>query len=228
VVSLNWDVVLENQFSGLGKEYDYGAALKPLTPSMLESPSNTKLYKLHGSANWVYCDSCRTLFDGPPRGGKDAKRLGAYLERRDFQVLKSSKHVCDILRLIVNEGIACRICGCRMSGRVGTFSYRKDYAIQQLQAIWHDAFDVLRKSRVWLFVGYSMPEADFEFKQILKSAQLAVRSHFGRHVQVVLKKDTDAATRYRKFFGAELNAVAENGLSNWMDEKFATWFHQVI
>jgi len=226
IISVNWDVVVENHSRALGLDYDYGPILEPLLSN--DRPVNgIPLFKLHGSANWVYCDSCRTLFFGPPSAGKDALHMGAFLESEDFEVFDSSKNVINLVRDLANGRRQCRLCGCRMSARVGTFSYRKDYAIQQFQTIWHRAFDALRESHRWLFIGYSMPEADFEFRQVLKSAELANCGRLRRSIQVVLKRDQDAAVRYGRFFGFSPSYINQEGLSNWAAKDFKDWLSTV-
>ncbi len=108
-----------------------------------------------------------------------------------------------------------------MAARVGTFSYRKDFAIQQFQEIWHAAFERLRESDRWLFIGYSMPTADFEFKQILKSAEMARRR--APQIQVILKEDTAAEKRHVSFFGLKNTNVDQTAFDGWYDNAFAKW-----
>jgi hypothetical protein len=225
IVSVNWDVVMENHFHALGLSYDYGHTVQPMRDVAGSRKVGIPICKLHGSANWVYCDSCRTLFSGYPGEGKDALHLGAFLEAADFKLMDSPEDVVRLVENLANGGRDCRICGCRMSARVGTFSYRKDYAIQQFQMIWHSAFDVLRESPIWLFVGYSIPEADFEFRQVLKSAELANRERVPKKIQVVLKDDKPAAGRYRRFFGLEAGIVSQRGLKNWVARDFDSWLN---
>ena len=38
---------------------------------------------------------------------------------------------------------------------------------------WFDAEDLLREAKNWVFVGYSLPEADYEFKYLLKRIELS-------------------------------------------------------
>jgi hypothetical protein len=227
IVSVNWDVVMENHLNVLDVRYNYGPIVEPMFNAADRRKSGIPILKLHGSANWVYCDSCRTLFSGPPGGGKDALHLGAFLEAPDFELLDSPEEVVNLVHNLAIQRRKCRICGCQMSARVGTFSYRKDYAIQQFQTIWHNAFDALRKSAIWLFVGYSMPEADFEFRQVLKSAELANRGRLQRQIQVVLKDDTQATDRYRRFFGLNADSLDNKGFKDWFANSFHRWFGRV-
>lgn len=131
IVSVNWDVVVENHYSEMGLAYKYGQSVKS-SQHGIEASTPLPLLKLHGSATWVYCDSCRTLFSGQVEAGKDALHRGVFLDREDFEVFQSSREIIERVRNLVNERRTCTQCGCRMSARVGTFSYRKDFAIQQL------------------------------------------------------------------------------------------------
>lgn len=228
IISVNWDVVVENHFEALGQEYDYGPAVEPMLSPTVGPRSGTPLCKLHGSANWVYCDSCRTLFSGQPGGGKDALHMGTFLEADDFEALESPEEVVDLVRNLPNGRRECRICGCQTTARVGTFSYRKDYAIQQFQTIWRQALDSLRESDVWLFVGYSMPEADFEFKQILKTAELATRHNSRDRIQVVLKGSDRVAERYQRFFGLSKDCISGAGLKDWVRKSFDCWLRNKV
>jgi hypothetical protein len=59
----------------------------------------------------------------------------------------------------------------------------------------------LKQSEHWVFIGYSMPSADFEFKQLLKRVQL---SEPIRPIITLITAGTGAAdtvTRFEKFFG---------------------------
>ena len=130
-----------------------------------------------------------------------------------------------------------------MSTRVGTFSYRKDYALGPFRSIWYSALRWLIMSDAWLFVGYSMPEADFEFRHILKTAQLA-REGPRVSVTVVLAKpegngqargecegaseSQPAAERYRRFFGGALSSeVFQGGWERWCEEELDGWLRRI-
>jgi hypothetical protein len=68
-------------------------------------------------------------------------------------------------------------------------------------ASWRTAEQRLKRAADWIFVGYSLPAADFEFKHLLKRIQLSERDR--PRITVITKGDAGEETidRYRKFFG---------------------------
>jgi len=100
-----------------------------------------------------------------------------------------------------------------------TFSFRKAFSIPQFQALWEQAHTILSDIDSWLFIGYSMPDADFEFKHLLKSAQLARKEPKNWSASVILKDDAEAEDRYKSFFGLKDDNIYQGGLSNWVDSE---------
>ena len=114
VVSVNWDIVVENHLRDLGISYYYGSAVKSLGGAT-QSVAGIPLFKLHGSANWAYCDSCRTLFSSPEWAGKAALHQGTFLEPDDFQTFQSPARVVEIVRELSQNHQICELCGCRVT-----------------------------------------------------------------------------------------------------------------
>jgi len=226
LVCINWDIVLEKHLRRLPAAFDYGTAVEPLEPyGPLHAAGTVPLLKLHGSTNWVYCDSCRRLFASVLEEGKSALHRSVFLEGDDFYLM-GLKKLSAQLKKIQNDNRDCPKCHATLTARVGTFSYRKDYAIQQFQTTWQQAHAVLRDSAVWLFVGYSMPEADFEFRHLLKSAELSGRAPHPKRIQVVLKDDCEAGKRFKRFFGMEREYIHQDGLASWVAASFPSWLTQ--
>lgn len=68
-------------------------------------------------------------------------------------------------------------------------------------ASWRQAEEYLKRTAEWVFIGYSMPTADFEFKHLLKRVQLTetVRPKI---TVITGGSDADATIdRFKKFFG---------------------------
>lgn len=221
IVSVNWDIVAEKHLAEIGLAYNYGPVVEFLPP-LMHQDAQVPVLKLHGSTNWTYCDSCRTLFAAPTQDGKDALHRLVFIEADDFKSLESDRRVSSAVTRLPDYR-QCIHCNCDLTARVGTFSFRKDFAIQQFQTIWQRAHNELRESSAWLFVGYSMPESDFEFRHLLKSAQMAGRPIPNREIQVVLKGDAEAALRFRRFFGLRNQQVDQRGAAFWVQNCMNAW-----
>lgn len=209
VVTLNWDIVAERH---INRGVDYGIEVLPLADTFVR-PQGVLLLKVHGSSNWIYCDCCRRVYGGAE---KSALHKKAYLEVADFDLFDGPVSNASTEWGNGRERV-CRHCGNLVAGRVATFSYRKAFSINQFQTIWDHAHEALSKADTWLFIGYSMPEADFEFRHLLKSAQLARNDVSRWTCEVVLKDDDSAAKRYMSFFGLKASQICQKGLAGWVE-----------
>ena len=147
-----------------------------------------------------------------PGMGKVAVHLHLLLERDDFLLFPGGDAIAEDLELGLDLR-ECSRCGGRLSTRIATFSYRKDLSVRAFQAIWDEAHTALHTARRWLFIGYSLPEADIEIRSLLKTAQLAQKRH--PSIDIVLYRDRPAGKRYRRFLGANV-AVFPGGLDAWI------------
>jgi NAD-dependent SIR2 family protein deacetylase len=213
IISLNWDCVLEDaiywfleQCGGNKVDIDYCCYTTPLEGTSRHTPSinqkamrlfNTKFIKLHGSVNCVVCPNCNRLYTG----------LGAPRE-------------------LLEEYIAGKICPrcCSVRGVAGSTAlnepalepliisptFIKEFNNAHIQMIWHNAYIDLCEAKKVVFVGYSLPEADYHLRTLLKRA---IRKD-AELVVVLTKKDKPptnceehirekyAASRYSAFFGS--------------------------
>jgi len=105
-----------------------------------------------------------------------------------------------------------------LSTRLATFSYTKALDYPMFQTSWRAAQFLLRDARRWVFIGYSLPPADYEFKYLLKWVQLSRRDR----PELFLVAGGDAAenTRknYQRFFGSEIKAHLAGLTPNVIDE----------
>jgi SIR2-like domain len=227
IISTNWDIVVENRLRGMGVPYWYGLPMEDLGGRKM-SCDGFRLLMLHGSANWIYCDSCRRLYCGREDDGKAALRALIYIEGDDFRKLcPENRAVVKLVSGIPRQPKKCVHCGTRLGARIATFSYRKEVSIPQFQEIWQRAFDALRESDSWLFIGYSLPEADFEFRHLLKSAEKAQRSDQPKNIRVIVKDDCEAAGRFRRFFGITDQQIHRHGLSGCMRTCIPVWLRSI-
>jgi hypothetical protein len=218
IVSTNWDVVVEKHLREMGVPFSYELAVETLEPVSAPSRTGIPFLRLHGAANWIYCDSCRRLYVGQSGDGKTALHGRIYLEKSDFDELcPSNRDVAEAFSTMP-EPEPCRHCANRLGARIATFSYRKEVSIPQFQAVWQRAFSVLRDSMEWVFIGYSLPEADFEFRHLLKAAEKSASGGTAKRIEVVLKDDQAAAGRFKRFFGLKDDQIHQRGLSDYADK----------
>ena len=213
IVTTNWDIMAERCLQRQGILFFY-ARDQTDTEGLRVSPKGVAVMKLHGSGNWGYCDCCRRLLTADIDLGKVVVHYNWLLEHEDFELFDGGKEVA---RSLVPEYRACFACGGRIAIRIATFSYRKHLDVPAFQTIWDEARACLAGAQRWLFVGYSMPEADIEIRHLLKTAQLARNDLERLSIEVVLKRDAAAADRYRRFFGRSNVTIHSSGLGDWIE-----------
>jgi hypothetical protein len=216
-VVLNWDTVLENYIlsANPSAKIDYCNGGKDWRTDYNQSINRTiKIAKVHGSTNWLYCDNCRALFHD--LYGDFSLREKAGFQQIDlelfFELKKATK---DIEELATKE---CLICGNSISSHIATFCYRKSFRANSFPSIWHEAEMMLSASDRWIFIGYSLPDADYEFKHLLKIAELKLEhvKQSKLRVDVVLLNSDDTISKYEKFFGKKLGVICNEGIEEYL------------
>jgi len=219
----NWDIVLERILidQGINNKINYGFDCHDWnSPTSRERGTDDIIIsKLHGSSNWIYCESCTKIYYDLYR--KIALYEMVSISPSDFNLFKSSLNVNKINKNDFNKHTKkCPNCNNNFSlaTHITTFSYKKSYRTFAYPAIWHTAQVNLSESDEWIFIGYSLPEADYEFKHMLKTAELSYTVR--PKIKVILKNDVDAVERYSRFFGNRLssNNIFQKGLEDYVNE----------
>lgn len=222
-ISTNWDTVIEDLLQEThGVEwFDYGcgALHGTLHPAKQEikivhtrPPFAPSVTKMHGSVNWLYCDNCRRLYWFSPH--ETYKVAGQLLSAAEWQRIDPGS-------VQSPERWSCAQCSGKSIGtRLATFSYLKALDFPMFQKSWFSAERILRNAHTWIFIGYSLPGADFEFKYLLKRIQLS-RIEPPNFV-VVSGGDTEVTQKtfehYQRFFGRKIKSD-ENFFRNGLDAK---------
>jgi hypothetical protein len=205
VLSMNWDTVIERglgRTSSIGKfEYGCGARRALIERGeVVARPSRARrvahVLKPHGSINWLYCDACREIFWLPPDSAGQVARM--IFRRSDWDAVGLATAVRPPSVLSTR----CPDCHAEALGtRFATFSYRKALEFPMFASSWRTAEEQLKWARDWVFVGYSMPAADFEFKHLLKRIQLTETTR--PRITVITGGGGADATiaRFERFFG---------------------------
>ncbi len=222
IISLNWDCVLENaiywfldQCGGSKVDIDYCCYTTPLEGTTRHTPSinqkavglfNTKFIKLHGSVNCVLCPNCNRLYTG----------LGAPRELVEEYI---AGKICPRCCSVMGADGSMELSGPALEPLIVTPTFIKEFNNAHIQMIWHNAYIDLCEAKKVVFVGYSLPEADYHLRTLLKRA---IRKDAELKV-VLIKKDKPpahcdknirekyAASRYRAFFGSGTQIKFEFG-----------------
>ena len=192
-ISANYDIHIDNTIAGLYKKdnpimLDYGVNFtnfdfihswkRPQNPSV-------KLYKIHGSLNWLYCPFCNSLTITPYEGG--------------------------IMRFLDNINEAkCLACNEITVPIIIPPTYFKNITNLFVSTVWNEVEKTLRKSDLLIFCGYSFSDADIHIKYMIKRVQtsrtkaplkfMVFNSYEGKR-KYSKKKEED---RYKRFLGEEV------------------------
>lgn len=220
IITTNWDTSLERYLYDQSKNkpnYNYGIDNYYLTSGRLSSKSGIMICKLHGSANWNYCDSCRRIFEGERQTRKSALKNWTFIRQDDLETL--GVNIVDLDEDILRNNSNCYFCGVILSARVATFSYKKALSFFQFQSVWDKALSVLREADLWIFIGYSLPESDYEIRHLLKTAEMSDKNKSKKKILSIVGPDESAKTRYEKFFGSRVD-VKPQYFDEWYKEEF--------
>jgi len=234
VVSLNWDCLLEDSIywciRRLGGpqcvDVDYCCYTTPLTPLCPHTPSltqrasglvNLKVMKLHGSANWLLCPNCNRLFTG----------LGAEEDEWRLYVTPRPCPVCSTLWLNREDPRGDQ--HPRLEPFFVTPTYVKVFDNPHIRMTWHNAYTTLAAADEVVFIGYSLPEADYHVRTLLRRAVSP-----DAEITVVLieddrpKRNTPKylrrhfpSSRYQAFFGSRRPAFTFGGAKAYFEAVFA-------
>lgn len=226
-LSMNWDTVIEEGLGRLRKivSFDYGCDAKHVKIDRssrrllpISSIDSVQILKPHGSANWLYCDACRQVFWVPAKN--TAWVADQLFKESDWKVIErftkeTYSHVPD--------RYGCPNCSASALGtRFATFSYRKALDFSMHERTWDTAERHLEAATNWIFIGYSLPAADYEFKLLLKRVQLSRR----RIPKIVLVTGgsgaADTESSYKKFFGPDISKIFSKGLDASVQKYFRT------
>ena len=106
-----------------------------------------------------------------------------------------------------------------ISSHIASCSYRKSFRENSYPDIWSVAEDVLSNADKWIFIGYSMPQADYEFKHLLKISEMKFRHKRERKpdIDAVILKSNSTRQKYESFFGNSINRICNGGIAEYLD-----------
>ncbi len=230
IISLNWDSLIEDSVYWVLREtggisnrakadIDYCVYTTPLpdsphTPSTKQKAShiyNLKLLKLHGSCTWLRCPSSNHIYTGL---GLSESASSIYVKERESPFMSSYQDS--------SGGEFCPV----LEPYVITPTFAKVFDQPHIQTTWHNAYVELREADEIIIIGYSLPEADYHFRTLLRRA---IRTN--SEVRVVLSQ-YDAPTesksdlpehRYRRIFSDSQLSLTYDGVEAFIGECLASY-----
>ncbi|MCP4653600.1 MAG: hypothetical protein GY858_09515 [Candidatus Omnitrophica bacterium] len=171
VISLNWDSLLEDSVYKITKKTknkkqqistDFcccilrlkedcdGIAIPPVNQ---EEKNRIKILKLHGSINWLFCPNCNRMYTG----------LGANEGRKLYVQDSFCKHCLGhTVRRKKNKHV--------LQPYIITPTFEKNFDNIHIRTVWYNAYAELATADRVVFVGYSLPEADYHLRTLLRRA----------------------------------------------------------
>ena len=153
VVSTNWDTLLEQYLKTKSIKYDLCLndcyyRFDDSRKNIRKGKNGLKLMKLHGSINWFRCLNCGSIL---------------ILENEPYTtyLLKDEEEQCSICKQVgINGSMLLR-------PEIITPSMIKSIDSQVYRNVWKSASEALAGADKVIFLGYSLPIADFELRYLL-------------------------------------------------------------
>jgi len=198
-VTTNYDILIDNALMMLYPEtlIDYGVDFTNFdNEGDWKRPdiNSIKLYKVHGSLNWLYCPTCNNLTLTP----KEKK----------------------VIRLMTDVlSVSCPECNSLQTPVIIPPTFFKDMSNVFLSVIWNKAENSLREVEHIIFCGYSFPDADIHVKYLIKRIQtnrtsklkVTVINNHKRKKHEIAEEEL----RFKRFLGSDVN------YTDWTFEQFA-------
>jgi hypothetical protein len=224
VISTNWDILLDNSIKDcIDNDYknkavvDYccyissfqkeDQSVMPGLEMLGRGGFNVKLLKLHGSLNWLQCPRCQRVYI-------------------DFYNKIAINH-------IYNK-VSCRHCknnfkkdneSHNLVSNLVMPTFLKNLSNPQYKLIWQNAAIELSEANHIVFIGYSLPQADFEMRQLL--ARMVREDALIEVVDYLNQNDKDGSfkkmkDRYLVFFGKRKVTFHSDGASKYIENLLGT------
>jgi len=192
-ITTNYDILCDNALLEFWEirhqKVDYGVDFVNFGEDIFPKPydEGTKLFKIHGSLNWLYCPTCNNL------------RLTPY-QKGVSELMTNPEHA------------SCSRCQTFYSPIIVPPTFYKNLSNIFLGSVWNKTEASLLDAEHLIFCGYSFPDADIHIKYMLKRAQKNRISGKPFKVSVVNNyKGKPASTkkeeeyRFKRFFGNAVN-----------------------
>jgi len=153
-----------------------------------------RLYKLHGSTNWLRCGLCDRVYINPKVD------IAVYAYERE-----------------ITPNSSCHCGHGRLEVQIVSPSFVRDVRAPNLISVWQRALNWFRKADDWIIIGYSFPDEDLNIRSLFTRA-LASRAYWPHVTAIQFGSNEQTRMRYEAFFPRRnlsfLNGGLEMFLSN--------------
>jgi hypothetical protein len=205
LVSTNYDFPVDQwlfnsygSYASIANAFDFGMAWRSEYSDYYARPSKPeiRLYKLHGSLNWLRCELCEHVY---------VNTRGSIVHQAFVTEIKPANQC---------------ICGhAPLRSVLVTPSFIRDIRDVALLTIWNAAIEALRLADEWIIVGYSFPAEDIAVRSLFLRAFQGRDGSGPPRVRVILRsKSPETMARYRLFFPkADFD---DRGMTGFIDELY--------
>ena len=212
VITSNYDVAIEKAWGfkrddlhdvdDLSMSLDFGfdwiwpSHRYPETIIRRPATAQRRLYKLHGSTNWLRCGLCDRVYINP--------KVDIAVYAYDRETTPNNGCHCGHFKLEV---------------QIVSPSFVRDMRAPNLISVWQSALNWLRTADDWIIIGYSFPDEDLNIRSLFTRA-LAARSELQEwpHVTAIQFGDSQSIrTRYEAFFPRRRLTFLMNGLQDFLN-----------
>jgi NAD-dependent SIR2 family protein deacetylase len=202
VITSNYDVAMEQawRFNRAGMAtvkdlavdfgFDWTWPSERFPPDVMARPAEPKrrLYKLHGSTNWLRCGLCDRIYVNP---------------RVDIAVFAYDRKV--------EDSNTCHCGHAKLEVQIVSPSFVREVRSPNLISVWQRALDWLRRSDDWIVIGYSFPDEDLNIRSLFTRA-FASRERPPFITAVQFGTNDQTRIRYEAFFPSKQLNFLNGGL----------------
>jgi NAD-dependent SIR2 family protein deacetylase len=202
VITSNYDVAMEQAWhfnrdsmthvTNLGMDFGFNWTWpsNKFPPDVIRRPAAPKrrLYKLHGSTNWLRCGLCDRIYVNP--------EVDIAVYAYDRKIEASNTCHCGHAKLEV---------------QIVSPSFVREMRSPNLISVWQQALDWLRASDDWVIIGYSFPDEDLNIRSLFTRA-FASRESPPFITAVQFGTNNQTRIRYEAFFPSKQLTFLNGGL----------------
>lgn len=200
LITTNYDLPVDQwlfdsygtSYNRIAEAFDFGMAWRSEHDKLYHRPNapHIRLYKLHGSLNWLRCELCEHVY---------VNVYGSIVHQAyDEEIQSGNECVCGHARLrsvLVSPSLV------------------RDIRDVSLLGIWKSAIEALRLADAWTMIGYSFPTEDIGIRTLFLRAFQGRDGRPAPKVRVIMRSNSpETMARYKLFFPqAEFDDCGMNG-----------------